>query len=40
MKTEGMSQLVGIDAWDYNPDANLVNGLGLPASLFRTRGDN
>lgn len=27
-------------AWDYNPDANLVNGLGLPASLFRTRGDN
>ncbi len=26
-------------AWDYNPDANLVNGLGLPASLFRTRVD-
>lgn len=23
-------------AWDYNPDANLVNSLGLPASLFRT----
>jgi len=23
-------------AWDYNPDANLVNGAGLPASLFRT----
>ena len=23
-------------AWDYNPDANLVNELGLPASLFRT----
>jgi sialate O-acetylesterase len=23
-------------AWDYNPDANLVNALGLPASLFRT----
>jgi sialate O-acetylesterase len=23
-------------AWDYDPDANLVNGLGLPASLFRT----
>ena len=22
--------------WDYNPDANLVNELGLPASLFRT----
>lgn len=27
-------------AWDYNPDANLVNSLGLPASLFRTRVDN
>jgi sialate O-acetylesterase len=23
-------------AWDYNPDANLVNDRGLPASLFRT----
>jgi sialate O-acetylesterase len=23
-------------AWDYNPDANLVNGAGLPASLFRS----
>jgi sialate O-acetylesterase len=23
-------------AWDYNPDANLVNEWGLPASLFRT----
>ncbi len=23
-------------AWDYNPDGNLVNALGLPASLFRT----
>jgi sialate O-acetylesterase len=23
-------------AWDYNPDANLINALGLPASLFRT----
>lgn len=23
-------------AWDYNPAANLVNSLGLPASLFRT----
>jgi sialate O-acetylesterase len=23
-------------AWDYNPIANLVNSLGLPASLFRT----
>jgi sialate O-acetylesterase len=23
-------------AWDYNPDANLVNAIGLPASLFRT----
>ena len=23
-------------AWDYNPDANLVNSAGLPASLFRT----
>jgi sialate O-acetylesterase len=23
-------------AWDYNPDANLINGAGLPASLFRT----
>jgi sialate O-acetylesterase len=22
--------------WDYNPDANLVNEWGLPASLFRT----
>jgi sialate O-acetylesterase len=22
--------------WDYNPDANLVNALGIPASLFRT----
>ncbi len=23
-------------AWDYNPDANLVNTAGLPASLFRS----
>jgi sialate O-acetylesterase len=23
-------------AWDYNPDCNLVNEWGLPASLFRT----
>ena len=23
-------------AWDYNPDANLTNAAGLPASLFRT----
>jgi len=23
-------------AWDYNPEANLVNEWGLPASLFRT----
>jgi sialate O-acetylesterase len=23
-------------AWDYNPDANLVNSEGLPASLFRS----
>ncbi len=23
-------------AWDYNPDANLVNAAGLPASIFRT----
>lgn len=23
-------------AWDYNPDANLANTAGLPASLFRT----
>jgi sialate O-acetylesterase len=23
-------------AWDYNPDGNLTNALGLPASLFRT----
>jgi sialate O-acetylesterase len=23
-------------AWDYNPDANLVNAAGLPASLFRS----
>jgi sialate O-acetylesterase len=23
-------------AWDYNPDGNLINALGLPASLFRT----
>jgi sialate O-acetylesterase len=23
-------------AWDYDPDANLVNAAGLPASLFRT----
>jgi len=22
--------------WDYNPEANLINALGLPASLFRT----
>ena len=28
-------------AWDYNPDANLVNQWGLPASLFRTdEGDD
>ena len=23
-------------AWDYSPDANLINAIGLPASLFRT----
>jgi sialate O-acetylesterase len=23
-------------AWDYNPDANLINALSLPVSLFRT----
>jgi sialate O-acetylesterase len=23
-------------AWDYNPEANLVNAAGLPASIFRT----
>jgi sialate O-acetylesterase len=23
-------------AWDYNPDANLINAAGLPASAFRT----
>ena len=23
-------------AWDYNPAANLINALGLPASIFRT----
>ncbi len=23
-------------AWDYNPDSNLINEWGLPASLFRT----
>jgi sialate O-acetylesterase len=23
-------------AWDYNPDANLTNALGLPVSVFRT----
>ena len=23
-------------AWDYNPEANLINAAGLPASLFRT----
>ena len=23
-------------AWDYNPDGNLINAAGLPASLFRT----
>ncbi len=23
-------------AWDYNPDANLINALGLPASVFRS----
>ena len=23
-------------AWDYNPDANLMNTLSLPVSLFRT----
>lgn len=23
-------------AWDYNPDANLTNAIGLPASAFRT----
>jgi sialate O-acetylesterase len=23
-------------AWDYNPDANLMNAAGLPASIFRT----
>lgn len=23
-------------AWDYNPDANLINGAGLPTSVFRS----
>lgn len=23
-------------AWDYDPDANLINAIGLPASVFRT----
>jgi len=23
-------------AWDYDPDANLINAAGLPASAFRT----
>jgi len=27
-------------AWDYNPDANLTNAAGLPASLFRTHEDD
>src|SRR5262245_4063553 len=27
-------------AWDYNPDANLINAAGLPASLFRTNRDD
>ena len=27
-------------AWDYNPDANLTNEEGLPASLFRTHDDD
>lgn len=27
-------------AWDYNPDANLMNAAGLPASLFRTHGND
>jgi sialate O-acetylesterase len=28
-------------AWDYNPDANLMNEAGLPASVFRTdEGDD
>jgi sialate O-acetylesterase len=27
-------------AWDYNPAANLVNALGLPASLFRTHDND
>ena len=26
-------------AWDYNPDANLINAQGLPASIFRTDTD-
>ena len=26
-------------AWDYNPDANLINAQGLPASIFRTDPD-
>jgi sialate O-acetylesterase len=26
-------------AWDYNPDANLMSGEGLPVSLFRTRAE-
>src|SRR6185312_12512272 len=27
-------------AWDYNPEANLINESGLPASLFRTNQDD
>ena len=27
-------------AWDYNPDANLTNAAGLPASIFRTHKDD
>src|SRR5437762_4246575 len=27
-------------AWDYNPDANLINSWGLPASIFRTDEDD
>jgi sialate O-acetylesterase len=27
-------------AWDYNPSANLINAIGLPASVFRTDEDD
>ena len=45
-RIEGATVLVSSDAvanphsvryaWDYNPEANLVNAMGLPASAFRT----